>query len=64
MPDFEFGLYDSGRKTADMAVEAVGNDPERFALLVDMSFSKPYPLCMRAARWCSFVAKNISLIMP
>ncbi|HNZ42183.1 MAG TPA: hypothetical protein PLB59_11095 [Bacteroidales bacterium] len=65
MPDFEFGLYDSGRKTADMAVEAVGNDPERFALLVDMSFSKPYPLCMRAARVVQLCCeKNISLIMP
>ncbi len=65
MPDFEAGLSDSGRKTADMAVEAVGNDPARFALLMDMSFSKPYPLCMRTARVVQLCCeKNSNLILP
>lgn len=65
MPDFEAGLYDSGRKTADMAVMAVGNNAAHFALLVEMSFSKPYPLCMRAARVVQLCCeKNISFILP
>ncbi|HOY32744.1 MAG TPA: hypothetical protein PKW80_12775 [Bacteroidales bacterium] len=65
MPDFEAGLYDSGRKTADMAVEAVGNDPKRFALLLNMCFTTSYPMCMRAARVVQLCCeKNITLILP
>lgn len=65
MPDFAAGLFDSGRKTADMAVEAVDNDPERFAYLLNMCFTSSYPLNMRAARVIELSCKkNPSLILP
>ncbi len=65
MPDFASGLYDSGRKTADMAVEAVGNDPGRFAHLLNLSFTTSYPLCMRSARVIQLSCeKNQTLILP
>lgn len=65
MPDFESGLYDSGRKTADMAVEAVGSDPERFAFLLNLCFTEPYPLCMRASRVVQLCCeKQPGLILP
>lgn len=65
MPDFEAGLYDSGRHTADMAVEAVGNDPERFAHLLNICFSSAYPLNMRSARVIELSCeKNPTLILP
>jgi len=65
MPDFEAGLYDSGRNTADMAVEAVGNDPERFAHLLNICFTSSYPLNMRAARVIELSCeKNPLLILP
>jgi hypothetical protein len=49
-PDFINGLGDSGRATANLAVEAVGDNPEYFRRLLDISFTDPYPACMRASR--------------
>lgn len=64
LPDFASGLYDSGRNTADMAVEAVGNNPEHFAFVLNLCFNEPYPLCMRAARVVQLCCeKNPSLIL-
>jgi hypothetical protein len=50
IPDFITGLGDSGRATADLAVEAVGDNPVYFRRLLDISFNEPYPACMRASR--------------
>jgi hypothetical protein len=65
MPDFASGLFDSGRNTADMAVDAVGNDPECFAHLLNICFTTSYPLNMRSARVIELCCeKNPSLISP
>ena len=65
MPDFASGLFDSGRNTADMAVEAVGNDPERFAHVLNICFTSSYPLNMRTARVIELCCeKNPLLIQP
>jgi hypothetical protein len=50
IPDFITGLGDSGRATANLAVEAVGDNPAYFRRLLDISFTEPYPACMRASR--------------
>ncbi|MEI6122725.1 MAG: hypothetical protein WCQ95_03785 [Bacteroidota bacterium] len=49
LPDFVAGLGDSGRATADMAVEAIGNDAKNFEHLLELSFSQPYPTCIRTS---------------
>jgi hypothetical protein len=65
MPDFITGLGDSGRRTADLAVEAVGNNPAYFRRLVDISFTEPYPACMRAARVAQLSCEqHPALILP
>lgn len=48
-PDFEMGLGDSGRATADMAVSAIQNESHIRSLL-EICFEKPYPSSMRASR--------------
>lgn len=64
-PDFINGLYDSGRATADMAVEAVGDNPLRFLEVIDISFKEPYPACMRAARVAQLCCeKRPEFILP
>jgi hypothetical protein len=50
IPDFITGLGDSGRATANLAMEAVGDNPVYFRRLLDISFNEPYPACMRASR--------------
>ena len=58
-------LSDSGRATANSAVGAVQDDPERFRLLMNISFREPYPACMRAARVAQLCCeRNPSLIVP
>jgi hypothetical protein len=64
-PDFIRGLFDSGRATADLAVEAIANNPQRFRNLIDLSFSQPYPIGMRTARVVEiFCEKNPEFIIP
>ena len=65
MPDFIAGLGDSGRATADLAVVAIANDADNFRHLLDISFSEPYPIGMRAARVAQlFCEKNPEFIIP
>lgn len=64
-PDFINGLYDSGRATMDLGVEAVNNDPVLFREVVELSFSQPYPINMRTARVVQLCCeKNPALILP
>ena len=65
IPDFIGGLGDSGRATADMAVLAIGNNPDYFKHLLDLCFSEPYPISMRASRVIQlFCEKNSEFIIP
>jgi hypothetical protein len=64
-PDFIGGLWDSGRNTAEAAVVAIGNDPDNFKHLLDICFSEPYPICMRASRVIQmFCEKHPEFILP
>ena len=65
LPDFVSGLGDSGRATADLAVMAVDNDPQRFRHLLDVCFAEQYPMSMRASRVAQLCCeKNPALIVP
>ena len=64
-PDFIGGLGDSGRGTADLAVEAIGDDAEVFKHLMSLCFSQPYPIGMRLARVVQlYCEKNSDFIVP
>lgn len=65
IPDFVNGLGDSGRFTADLAVDAIGDNPMIFRELIDLSFSQPYPTSMRTARVAQlYCEKNPAMILP
>ena len=57
MHDYESKLVDSSRVLADILVQDIGNDKERFAEMMDLSFRDEYPLSMRAARIISLIAE-------
>jgi hypothetical protein len=64
-PDFIGGLWDSGRNTAEVAVVAIDNNPEYFRHLLDICFTEPYPISMRASRVIQmFCEKNPEFILP
>lgn len=55
----------SERAVADMVVEMVNGNSERFKVLYKLCFNTSYPLCMRAARVVQLCCcKNPQLIMP
>jgi hypothetical protein len=65
LPDFIGGLWDSGRNTAEVAVVAIDNNPENFKYLLDICFSEPYPISMRASRVIQlFCEKKPEFILP
>lgn len=57
-PDFIGGLWDSGRNTAEVAVVAIDNNPDYFKHLLDICFSEPYPISMRASRVIQLFCEN------
>ena len=64
-PDFIGGLGDSGRGTADLAVEAIGDDADVFKHLMGLCFSQPYPIGMRLARVVQlYCEKNSNFVVP
>jgi hypothetical protein len=64
-PDFVGGLWDSGRNTAEVAVVAIDNNPNYFKHLLDLCFTEPYPISMRASRVIQmFCEKNPEFILP
>jgi hypothetical protein len=64
-PDFIGGLWDSGRNTAEVAVVAIDDNPDYFKQLLDICFSEPYPISMRASRVIQmFCEKNPEFILP
>jgi hypothetical protein len=64
-PDFIGGLWDSGRNTAEVAVVAIDNNPDYFKHLLDICFTEPYPISMRASRVIQmFSEKNPGFIVP
>jgi hypothetical protein len=48
----------SERAVADMAVDAIEGDQERFDAVLAICFSEPYPVCMRAARVIQLCCKH------
>jgi hypothetical protein len=64
-PDFIGGLWDSGRKTAEVAVAAIDNNPDYFKHLLGICFTEPYPVSMRASRVIQmFCEENPDFIVP
>jgi hypothetical protein len=64
-PDFVKGLGDSSRRTIELGVLAVNDDPELFREVVELSFTQPYPANMRTARVAQLCCEsNPSLILP
>jgi hypothetical protein len=58
-------LFDSSRKTSDVATSVVGDDPVRFKMMLDLALQDKHPYAMRAARVVNFVAlKYPELIAP
>jgi hypothetical protein len=56
---------DSSRAVADMAVIAVGNDPDAFSVAMETCLNAAYPVNMRAARVVSLsVAMHPELMLP
>lgn len=65
-PNFEATLsVQSSRKIIDAVVDSIGDNPKYFKQVLDMSFTKPYPLNMRSA-WAIMhsSAKQPQLIEP
>ncbi|MBN1950209.1 MAG: hypothetical protein JW801_03345 [Bacteroidales bacterium] len=58
MRDYESKLVDSSRIIADLIVEDIGCDPDRFTEMMHLAFRDEYPLSMRAARVVSLVVEN------
>lgn len=58
-------LSDSSRVTADSGVSLISNNTKFFEQLYFISFSSPYPYCMRAARIIQlYCEKDASFIKP
>ena len=63
--DLEKLLSDSSRRTADIAVNFIGNDPNLFKTLVDFALEDRDRYAMRAARVINLVSlKHPELIRP
>ena len=58
MRDYKEKLVDSSRIIADMLVEDIGDDPERFSEMVEIALCDEYPVSMRAARVVSLVVEK------
>ncbi len=55
----------SERAVADMVIAMIGNDPVRFEEVFTLTFTRPYPINMRAARAIQLCCeKNPRLIYP
>jgi len=66
MPDF-FSLLkiDSSKLIGDQVVDAVGDNPEYFKMILDICLYEKYPLAMRAGRAVALCnEKNPSFIVP
>jgi hypothetical protein len=50
LPDLKDLLFDSSRRTADIAVGLIGDNPEIFKKFLDFALSDKGPYAMRAAR--------------
>jgi hypothetical protein len=65
MHNYEAKLVDSSRLIADMLVADIGDDRDKFAEMMMLSFRDEYPLSMRAARVIALcVENNTTLIIP
>lgn len=54
-----------GKETANQIAEYIGNNSSRFDQLMQLFFSRDYPLCQRAAMAVGHTSdKNLSLIEP
>lgn len=51
-------LFDSSRRTADMAVSAISNNPEFFRKMLDFAMLDKAPFAMRAARVVQLASHN------
>lgn len=50
-------LHDSSRRTAELGVRFIGNDPDRFLLMLNFAMEDVKPFAMRAARVINMTAK-------
>ena len=65
MFDYESKLVDSSRRIADLVVADIGNNPGKFAEVMDIALRDEYPLSMRAARVIALcIENNPGLIVP
>ncbi len=65
MHDYELKLVDSSRLLADILVNDIGNNPERFEEMMNLSLRDEYPLSMRAARVIALVIESYpDLVYP
>lgn len=65
VPDFESVLTDTSRSLADYVSVMVGDDPERFGALMELSLKQKRMYSMRAARVADFCCeRNPELIRP
>ena len=63
MRDYESKLVDSSRLLADILVDDIGNDQERFNEMMDIASRDEYPLSMRAARIIALSSQNYPELM-
>jgi hypothetical protein len=64
LEEFRIYLSDSLRNTADLGVQYIANNQDRFDRMVQIAINEPYPLGMRAARIISLcVDQNSQLFL-
>lgn len=65
MTDYESKLFDSSRNLADMLMNDIGADPEKFSQMFALAMRDTYPLSMRAARVMQLCTEKYpSLLLP
>jgi hypothetical protein len=66
IPDFHSLLeLGSERAVADMIVDVIGHEPDRFKAVLDICFTESYPVSMRAARVIQlYCEENPGAILP
>jgi hypothetical protein len=58
MRNYEVKLVDSSRLLADILTDDIGNDPERFNEMMQITLRDEYPVSMRAARIIALSCSN------
>lgn len=65
MYNYRLKLVDSSRFVADLLVNEIGKDHDKFSEMIELAFLDEYPMSMRAARVIALVAERYSeLVVP